>query len=482
MYSLLFLGLVSFVLTLVLTPLVRNLFNGWGLMDRPDGIRKQHSLSVPRVGGIAIASSYLLAFGFLLLLRPNATSIVKEGLPNIVRLLPAVALIFAIGLVDDLFGLRAPPKFCGQIAASLLAYWAGIHVQAFGGYQFAGWLSLPLTVFWLVLCSNAVNLVDGLDGLAAGVGLVASVTMLLAALSQNNVPLALATVPLVGCLSGFLRYNYNPATIFLGDSGSLLIGFLLGCYGVLWSQKSATILGMTAPLMALALPLLDTGLAIARRFLRSAPIFSGDRGHIHHRLLDRGFSPRKVALILYGTCGLAAICSLLMANQHFEVAVLLAFCVAVWVGIRHLGYAEFRVAGRMLAEGAFRSLLNSQISHDHYEQQLVSANTPEQCWEVIQKACKDFGFCEVQMFLCGHAFGYGHDSDTEGAWIIHVRLSETDGIELTRRAEETANSAIVAPFANMLCRTLAPKLPFFILRRPADQARSHAAQAAAASN
>src|SRR5207302_8185636 len=133
-------------------------------------------------------------------------------------------------------------------------------------------LSVPITVFWLLACTNAFNLIDGVDGLAAGVGLFATITMLLAALLQNNVPLALATVPLAGALPGFLRYNFNPATIFLGDSGSLLIGFLLGAYGLIWSQKSTTLIGMTAPMMALAIPLLDTGLAIVRRALRGQPI------------------------------------------------------------------------------------------------------------------------------------------------------------------------------------------------------------------
>src|ERR1700736_4974876 len=148
-------------------------------------------------------------------------------------------------------------------------------------------------------------------------------------------------------LLGFLRYNFNPATIFLGDSGSLLIGFLLGCYGVLWSEKSATILGMTAPMMALAIPLLDTSLAIVRRFLRQQPIFTGDRGHIHHRLLDRGFTPRKVVLTLYAACGIFATLSLLTVWAPNVGIVIVLFCACTWIGIQHLGYLEFGVAGRM---------------------------------------------------------------------------------------------------------------------------------------
>ena len=169
-----------------------------------------------------------------------------------------------------------------------------------------GWLGLAVTALWLVGCSNAFNLIDGVDGLAVGAGLFATVTILLGALLNGNVRLALATMPLAGALAGFLRYNFNPASVFLGDSGSLTVGFLLGCYGVLWSQKSATMLGMTAPLMALAVPLIDTGVAVARRFLRGQPIFSADARHIHHRLLARGLTPRKVALLLYGACGVAA--------------------------------------------------------------------------------------------------------------------------------------------------------------------------------
>src|SRR5947208_10567281 len=169
---------------------------------------------------------------------------------------------------------------------------AGVNVSGVAGFAAHGWWSFPITVGWLVVCSNAFNLIDGMDGLATGVGLFAAFTTLAAALLQNNALLALATAPLVGALLAFLRYNFNPASIFLGDCGSLTIGFLLGCFAAVWSQKSATLLGMTAPVMALSVPLLDTGIAVVRRFLRRQPIFSADRNHLHHRLLDRGFSSR----------------------------------------------------------------------------------------------------------------------------------------------------------------------------------------------
>src|SRR5207247_514333 len=209
-------------------------------------------------------------------------------------------------------------------------------------------VSLPLTLLWLVGCANAFNLIDGVDGLATGLGLFATLTMVIAALLHGNLTLAIATAPLAGALLGFLRYNFNPASIFLGDSGSLLVGFLLGCYGVLWTQKSATLLGMAAPLMALSIPILDVCLSIGRRFLSQSPIFGADRGHIHHRLLDRGLSPRRVALLLYAVGGLGALFSILQSvvPSRLSLLILALFCASTWIFVHSLKYVEFGVAGR----------------------------------------------------------------------------------------------------------------------------------------
>ncbi|MGA7410233.1 MAG: MraY family glycosyltransferase, partial [Bryobacteraceae bacterium] len=194
--------------------------------------------------------AYLGALAVLLLLPASAGNLVKAGLPVGLRLLPAMALVFFVGLVDDIRGLKPWQKLACQLLAAGLAFWAGVDIKNVDGIVIPAWLGLPVTLFWLVGCANAFNLIDGVDGLATGAGLFATVTILIGALLSNNVPLALATIPLAGALLGFLRYNFNPASIFLGDSGSLTIGFLLGCFGVLWSQKGATILGMTAPLLA----------------------------------------------------------------------------------------------------------------------------------------------------------------------------------------------------------------------------------------
>ena len=244
------------------------------------------------------------------------------------------------------------------------------------------WWSYPATVLWLLVCTNAFNLVDGMDGLAGGIGLFSTITILIAALVHQSPALALATIPLAGCLLGFLCYNFNPATIFLGDSGSLSIGFLLGCFGIIWTQKSATLLGMTAPLMALSIPLLDTCLCIVRRALKRQPIFSPDRGHIHHKLLDRGLTPRRAVLVVYGVCSLVACFSLLQStvrNNRLSGVITIIFCAVAWIGIQYLGYAEFSVAGKMLFSGDFQRTLKVQLELHTFERAIGTARTVADC-------------------------------------------------------------------------------------------------------
>jgi UDP-GlcNAc:undecaprenyl-phosphate GlcNAc-1-phosphate transferase len=294
LFLILTLGALSVVLALLVTPLVRD-YVGKYFLDHPDGIRKKHQSPVPRVGGIAIVVSYVITFAIALALPFTYTQHLHHELPNILSLTLVASVVFFTGVLDDLIGLAAWQKLLGIAGASVLAYVAGIHVDIHMLTWLPAWpwLGFAITVVWLVGCSNAFNLIDGMDGLAAGVGLVATITMLLAALTQNNLPLILATVPLAGCLLGFLRYNFSGASVYLGDCGSLSLGFLLGCFGALWSEKSVTLVALTVPLLAVSIPLLDVVLSIVRRFLRNRPIFQADRGHIHHRLLARGLSPKS---------------------------------------------------------------------------------------------------------------------------------------------------------------------------------------------
>lgn len=457
MYSLAFLAFSSFVLALLLTPLVRNLARSRGLVDQPGDARRIHTDPVPRLGGVAVVLACVASYSLFLVSPLAAGQLVAAQLPFLVRLLPAVGLIFAVGLFDDLHGLSPLQKVMGQVGAATLAVWAGVYVQGFVGFPLPVWIAAPLTVLWLVGCTNAFNLIDGVDGLAAGVGLFATITIVLAALLNDSIPLALATVPLAGALLGFLRFNFNPATIFLGDCGSLTVGFLLGCYGALWSQKAATMLGMTAPLMALAVPLLDTALAIARRFLRLQPIWTADRSHIHHRLLDRGLTQRKVVLLLYGAAGLGAVLSVLQSTLQDQVGglVLVLFCAAAWIGVQHLGYVEFGVAGRMFVEGAFRRHLNNELALRAFEDDLTTAKTAEQCWNTIREACCTFGFAHAELRLKGSLFA---DTLVEvngsPTWSIQIPLMEDGYLRLTRCFGIDRAPAGLVPFAQVLHKTL----------------------------
>ena len=372
---------------------------------------------------------------------------------------------FATGLLDDLKGLSPWQKLFGQTAAAVLAYFAGIHVLGIGSWSADGWWSLPLTVLWLVACANAFNLIDGVDGLAAGIGLFATTTIFFAALLNHNTPLALATAPLAGALLAFLRYNFNPASIFLGDCGSLSMGFLLGCFSVIWSQKSATLLGMTAPLMALTIPLLDTVLSIGRRFLRHQPIFGSDRNHIHHRLLKRGFSPRRVVLVLYGLCGIAAVFSLLQTLLHKQVGVIIVvlFCGTLWIAVQRLGYVEFETAGRLTAQGAFRQIVHAQAYMVTFEKKLRDATTAEGCWLAIVELGREFGFAQVQLRLGASSFQ--EVLEAEGAQprcTVRIPLSSTEYINLGHNRESSVGNYVAsAGFVDAVQRALVPRIRDF---------------------
>jgi UDP-GlcNAc:undecaprenyl-phosphate GlcNAc-1-phosphate transferase len=460
MNSLVWLGAVAFALSLILTPLFRNIFCFFGFVDQPDNDRKIHNRPIPRAGGVAIAVSYCASFFIIYLF----SGILDERLALVFKVLPSVAVIFVIGIIDDLWGLKPWQKLAGQVVACGIATFGGIVIMDIVGMHQRAWWMVPITIVWLLACTNAFNLVDGLDGLAGGVGLFATLTILIAALLQGNIPLAMATVPLAGCLLGFLRYNFAPATVFLGDSGSLAIGFLLGCYGIIWVQKSATLLGMMAPVMALSIPLLDVGLAILRRFLGKQPIFSADRGHIHHRLLDRGMSPRQVAIVLYALCSLVAIFSLLYSQSHnnqLASVIVLVFCAVAWMGIQYLGYAEFTFAGRILLGGDLQRALRLQLDLHAFERSLAASGSPENCVKLIQEAAPRFGFIVIRMQLAGEMVAPMTNQLRPG-WEVRMPLGYGDFIELVRDSSNPAACGAAGPFLDSLSAGVPDKIPAFL--------------------
>jgi len=306
-------------------------------------------------------------------------------------------------------------------------------VMGIAGQSSGNWITLPLTLGWLLLCTNAFNLIDGVDGLAAGIGLSATLTLLLAGILNKDSALVLAMVPLGAALLGFLRYNFNPATVFLGDSGSLLLGFLLGCFGVIWGKsgatvnfKTATVLGMAAPLMAMFVPILDVTLSICRRFLRGQPIFGADRGHVHHRLLDRGLSPRRVVFLLYGACAFGAVLSLIQSVQQGRNGyfVIHLFFAGAWFGIQQLGYAEFRAARKLVTGGTLQRIINMNVQLREFEIAIDACESFEQLWEQLCEQCRAFGFAAAKLNWAGQIFEEKLRDATRDCWRIVIPMGE----------------------------------------------------------
>jgi UDP-GlcNAc:undecaprenyl-phosphate GlcNAc-1-phosphate transferase len=456
MYSLIFLGLVSCAVSLLLTPLVRFLARRFGVVDQPDHKRKIHQVPIPRLGGVVIIVAAAGAYSLLLLVHLSAGHIVRSGVPFAIRLLPALGVIFCIGLIDDVFQIRAWYKLSAQIAAAALAWVSGIHLISVGGYSLPMAVSFAVTIIWIVACSNAINLIDGVDGLAVGVSLFATITTTIAALLHNNMELAYATVPLAGALLGFLRYNFNPASIFLGDCGSLTIGFLLGCYGIVWSEKSTTLLSTAAPLFVLSIPLLDAGLAIVRRFLRQQPIFVADRAHIHHKLLAKGLTPRRVVLVLYIFCGFAGAAGLVLTatrSQYQSFVVVMVFLAAL-VGIRKLGYNEFGVASKLAFGGAFQRLLSAQLVLEDFEEKVTACNSLQQCWEVLSRESPRFGFSGIKLQVDDEVW---QKSINQG-WHIRVDVPDLGYINLMRESNATSTGSAAVLFVDCISRIFVPKL------------------------
>jgi UDP-GlcNAc:undecaprenyl-phosphate GlcNAc-1-phosphate transferase len=449
---------LSLTLSLLFTPLVRSLALRWNLVDLPDNKRKVHRKPIPRIGGIALTAAYFGSCLAALFILPHLHIETHFGFASIMAIAPATSLIFLIGLADDIFNLKPWQKFSVQVLAGALVVSAGVHLG-----KSSSWLSdYPLlakavTVVWLVACTNAVNLIDGLDGLATGIALLATMTTLIASLLNGHIELTIAAAPLAGALIGFLVFNFNPASIFLGDSGSLVIGFLLGCYSLLWSAKSPTMLGMMAPLMALSVPLLDTTLAIVRRFLRNQPIFRPDRSHIHHRLLARGLTHRTAVLFLYIAGGVAGALSLILiwTRNQGEAEVLLIFVCAVIFGIQELGYVEFEAALRVVFRGGLRREINTELAVRSFEQGLRAAATAEDCWEVVQRASEEFGFHLMRMRLATSMFESGAETMRSSA--ISIAISEDDWIELSLGQSPVQHPTALVPFVTTIQRVLADK-------------------------
>jgi UDP-GlcNAc:undecaprenyl-phosphate/decaprenyl-phosphate GlcNAc-1-phosphate transferase len=286
---------------------------------------------------------------------------------------------------------------------------------------------------------------------------VATLALFTAALTHGNHPLAYVTFPLAGALLGFLCFNIAPATVFLGDSGALLIGFLLGCYGMLWTQKTSTLLSMFVPLLALSIPLLDVSLSVLRRFLRNQPIFSADRGHIHHRLLDRGLSAGQAVWVLYLFAALAAAFALLASSfgGRYQGLVILAFCGVAWIGIRQLRYREFDIAGRLLFRGEFQRAMDAKLKIESVASALERQATADEWWESLVQSLAPLGLVAIR--LTSPAGVREQNTPAESAvWAFRLSLDAAHVVEFEGKFPGDAPTFDLLGFAEVLCRTFPP--------------------------
>jgi UDP-GlcNAc:undecaprenyl-phosphate GlcNAc-1-phosphate transferase len=357
---------------LVLTPLLRRFCERRGLVDEPRDDRRVHLTAVPRLGGVAIFLSVSIALSVLLLIDNLLTQALRPQWREIAVLLGCGFLVLCLGVYDDLRGAGATVKFLGLGAITTLFYLLGGRIEGLS-IPFVGAVNLPpvvgylATLVWVVGIANAFNLIDGMDGLAAGSALFSSLLLLIVALIQGRPVVAVVGLALSGALAGFLRYNFNPASIFLGDSGSLFVGFALAALSIQGAQKATTAVAVAIPLLAFALPVVDTGVTIARRLVNGKPIFKGDREHIHHMLLARGWSQRRVVLVLYGVSAAFGLLAMLFVNSGngLTAVVLFVVGVAVVVAVGHLRYHEVdelrASVKRNLGERRARAARNIQV-------------------------------------------------------------------------------------------------------------------------
>jgi UDP-N-acetylmuramyl pentapeptide phosphotransferase/UDP-N-acetylglucosamine-1-phosphate transferase/glycosyltransferase involved in cell wall biosynthesis len=400
-----------FVLALALaywlTPLVARVARRWRVLDAPSA-RKIHAQPIPRAGGVALGVACLTALGVMIAvhdlgLRPLAID------ARIAALFAGGLLALAVGLWDDVRALPARVKLVAQIGIALLSYAAGIRIDIVHlpgvGELVLGWLSLPLTVFWFLLIMNALNLIDGLDGLAAGITLFVALTLLIVWNSPSNLVMALALAALAGASLGFLGHNFHPATIFLGDSGSYFLGYNLAALSVLGSLKSETAVAIMIPIIALGVPVIDALWSPVRRFILGQRIFMPDRDHIHHRLLKLGYTHRRAVLLLYAiTIGMGVVSLTLIHAQDDRAAlVLVVVGSGVIFAIRRLGYLHFidrgRVVGWLGTVSDELGLRRARRSFLECQAMIASARSVDHLWAGIAAAAEflKIDTCELRL-------------------------------------------------------------------------------------
>lgn len=342
--------LTAFILALVFTPVAVKLAPVIGAVDIPKDGRRMHTKPMPRFGGMAIfigaisASIWVTWWGWPILSRQfeeMSAMIMPQPVNHMVGVILGGVLIYALGVIDDLRGMPAKVKFLGQIIIACVPYGFGVRIQfvtnhfgtSFGDSHsyFAGTVCFIITIIWIVGITNTVNLIDGLDGLAGGVSAISSLCLAYTAYIHGSYLPALGMLALAGAALGFLPYNFHPAKIFMGDGGSLFLGFMLATLSIVGPVKSATIMAVIIPVLVLGVPIFDTAFAILRRLINHRPIMEADKGHLHHRLMASGMGQRRTVLTLYGISGVMGVAAVLFSRDLFVETLGLIAIAAMYI-------------------------------------------------------------------------------------------------------------------------------------------------------
>jgi len=418
--------LISLMVAAVLTPKIRNRAVQLGWFDQTKSTRKVHARPVPRLGGIAIVVAFFTPLTALFVVDSGVGRQFLANRDLVISLFLGGGAIALLGIYDDFRGCGARLKFTVQFAVAFGLWGVGLRIESitwpFGAPIQLGILSLPFTLLWIVGVVNAVNLIDGLDGLAGGVAIFAAGTNLVLALARGDVLMALCMAALAGAVLGFLLWNFNPATIFMGDTGSMFLGYVLAAVSIKTSTKSGTAVAMVVPIIALGLPIMDTLLAMFRRAFLGRRMFDADRDHIHHRLMTRmNLSHRDAVLVLYGLSILFGATALGLASANSEQSALLlaALCFVVIVLVRKLGYLDPRSAQAATATRRRNHLLRQVVRRSVGGVERSASLT--EVWNALRPLAADLNMSRLEFWFYVPKTPSG---DREG---LHYELERMDG-------------------------------------------------------
>ncbi len=420
---------LAFVASLLLTPLVKRLAWRLGIVDHPDNHRKLHSRPIPLCGGMAILAAFTMAVLVQPLLWNESQADLLWNPWFVGSLLVAMYVITILGLVDDRFELRGRQKLLGQFAATLILMASGLVIERIALFSWTielGPLALPFTAFWLLGAINALNLLDGMDGLATSVGAILSVAIAGMALLTDHYADAMLAAAIAGALLGFLFYNFPPASAFLGDAGSMLIGLVLGALAIRCSLKGPATITLAAPAAIWAIPILDVSMAILRRKLTGRSLYIGDRGHLHHSLQRRGMSTATTVLVIGALCtitAVAAVAGVYVKHEGVAIGTVAAVVAALALG-RLFGHQEFLLLlsrGKHLVSSLVPFLKQQNEHSRELKTRLQGTRQWDELWSTLIGFAERFELSGVQLNIHLPAIG----EEFHANWKCHGTIQDS---------------------------------------------------------